>query len=131
MALKGSTQNLRRFNQSLQKMPTQVAQEVAKRGASAITTRAQATFDSGRNVYGDPFPDGVDCYDSGDTRSFLKFTSDGGTKIRASLGTSYAKYLIGKYQILPIGNAQLPVAWLNVLAEITKQEATVVVKAAA
>lgn len=119
---KNNTQNLRRFNQKLQAMPTEIARIVAARAASAITQRAQSSYDSGVSVYGDARENNVTLYQTGATRDYVVFTSDGGTKIRASLGTPYAKYLIGKYKILPVGNAAMPWQWLKAIKEISLQE---------
>lgn len=108
-------------------MTTVIAQRVAARAAGAITSLAQASFASGETVYGDARPEGkrgaLTLVRSGFTRDSLRFASDGGTKIRAVLGQPYVKYLIGKYVILPIGNAALPFAWSSRLRVLVREEA--------
>lgn len=136
MSLKGNTRNLRLLNRQLAAMPKVLAQKVAAQAAGEITALAQASYDGGRTVYGDPRPAGVkgnalSLVESGFTRGALRFVSDGGTKIRASLGRRYAKYLIGKYVILPIGNAALPFAWLSRLRTITQQQGAAQLRRAA
>lgn len=118
---KNNTQNLRNFNKKLANMPTVVAQEVAKRGASAITTRAQAAYDSGVSVYGEAYPAGLTLFRTGDSRGSMIFKADGGTKIRCQLGPYYTKYII-HYGILPNGNAALPFEWQKTLKAISVQE---------
>jgi hypothetical protein len=130
MAYKSTgTENLKRLNKRLQKLTSEkgqeIANEVAKRAASVITSYSQASYDGGTTVYGDARPTGkhgnlLSLVYSGDTRSMIRFVSDGGSKIRASLGKDYMKYLIGKYRILPIGNAQLPFKWLGAIRLIFK-----------
>jgi hypothetical protein len=121
------TENLRRFNNRLADLPRVLAVEAARRAAPIISRYARASFDSGKTAYDSPRPLGshgnmLSLVQSGATRAALQFTSDGGSKIRAVLGTRYAKFLIGKFKILPIGNAAMPMRWrlaLNTLvAEI-------------
>ena len=118
-------QNLRNFTKRLQQVPRVAAIEMAKRAAPIISGYAQATFDAGQDVYGAARRLGVhgnalSLKKKNDAaRASLLFTSDGGTKIRAVLARAYVKFLIGKYKILPIGNAALPMRWqlaLNTLA---------------
>ena len=54
---------------------------------------------------------------SGVTRSSLRFVAVG-TIVRVALGTKYAKYLIGKYKILPSGNAPIPAKWRESLEKV-------------
>jgi hypothetical protein len=120
MAKKGSTANLRRFNKELQAIPTKVAIEVAKRAAGKLTALMQSDFDSGRTAYSETRKKGaygndLDLVDNSTTRGALHFTSDGGTKIRVAGLPDYARFLIGKYKILPIGNAALPYKWNHML----------------
>jgi hypothetical protein len=112
---KSSTQNLRLFNKELRGLGRDIAIEVAAFAARQLTFLARDSYGKGETCYGDPRPEGVngplDLIESGLTFSHLQFVSDGGTKIRASLLGRYARFLIGKYRILPIGNAALPVKW--------------------
>jgi len=99
--------------------------KIAKRIAAELTAKAGSDYDAGLTAYGDPRPLGVhgnalSLWATGDTRRDLAFKSDGGTKVRAVLGTPYAKYLIGKYQILP--NRTLPVNWQKLLEQWAEYE---------
>lgn len=129
--IRGNSRNLRRVSQELRRMPVTVARRVAARAAPAISSLAHASYDGGTNVYGDPRPAGkhgpLSLVRTGWTRDNLRFVSDGGTKIRASLGRRYVRYLIGKYVILPIGKAALPVAWFSRIRTIVGQEASAAV----
>ncbi len=111
------TNNLRLFNKRLQTVPRVAAIEMAKRAAPIISRMAQRSFDAGLDVYDSPrrlgrHGNALRLRKKNDAaRASLVFTSDGGTKIRAVLARPYVKYLIGKYKILPIGNAALPPRW--------------------
>lgn len=125
MALRGDLSSLRRLKSTLRALPRSVAHQVANRGAPALTDLARGAFNSNRNVYGDARPAGVDgqplaLVKSGATLATLKFDANG-TIIRAVLGTPYARYLIGRYGILPNGSAAIPVQWSRALGEIVKK----------
>lgn len=127
MAYKNTnTANLRRFNKELLTMTQTIANKVAARAASVIGAKARASFDARQTVYGDARPSGkhgaLSLVKTGAARGSLDFTADGGSKIRATLAHEYVKYLIGKYVILPIGNAQLPFQWLMALRLIKAEE---------
>ena len=110
------TNNLRRINKRLREIPRVSAIEIARRAAPMISRYALASFNAGLNVYDAPRKLGhrgnaLSLVDTGAARSSLLFTSDGGTKIRAVLAKPWVKYIIGKYKILPIGNAAMPMRW--------------------
>src|SRR5688572_30847017 len=97
----------------LRAMPISLAHKVASRVAPTLTGKAQGAYDGARTVYGEARPKGVngntlDLVDSGRTRSGASFSADGRI-VRASLPTKWAKYLIGKYRVLP--NGPLPIDW--------------------
>lgn len=119
--VKVHTKNLRLLNKRLQDMSKQAAERIAAKVASALTTRTQAAYDSGVSVYGDARSKGLSLYKTGAVRSAIGFTSVG-TIVRAVLNQPYAKYLIGKYGILPNGNAALPVEWTSAINAIIKNE---------
>lgn len=123
MSLKGNPQTLKSFAKKLSKVSTVAAQAVATRAAAPLTSRAGSDYDGGRTAYGEARPPGVNgnalsLVKSGDTRSLLRFTSIG-TRVRVVLGTPYAKFLIGKYKILP---NSLPRPWATELERITGEE---------
>lgn len=113
MSLKGNPKNLRDLAARMRDMSKTVAQNVASGVAPLLTDRGQQSYSSGATVYNEPRPQGVngntlDLVVTGNTQRLMRFASIG-TQVRCSLGTPYAKYLIGKYRILP--NGPLPVAW--------------------
>ncbi len=110
----------------IRQLPITVAHNVAKRAAPVLTTAALRSYDSGQTVYGDPRPRGVDGKElsldrTGATKRTVRFVTSG-TIIRCALGTKYARYLIGKYGILPNGRATIPAKWSTSLAEIVATE---------
>lgn len=126
MSLKGNPSTLTKLAATLRQLPKTLAARVASKVAPDLTAQTQAAFASGRNVYGDARPAGVNgqpltLEKSGATRGSLKFVSVG-TRVRASLGTRYARYLIGKYKILPAAGSAMPVAWQDSTAKIARAE---------
>lgn len=123
MALKGNLSSVRGLRQTLRKMPVTVAHDVARRASPKMTDLTRASFDTGSTVYDQPRPRGVDGQPldlerTGATRRALNFTATG-TIVRAVLGTNYARYLIGKYDILP--NGALPPRWRQSLEKIVSE----------
>lgn len=108
------------------------AQRVAQEAAPAITRDALASFDSGRTATGGPRPSGVrgpvSLVRTGRTRATVRFVANG-TVMRAVLGTRYARYLIGRFGILPSG--AIPTAWKATIGEIVKRTLDASWKAAA
>lgn len=119
--VRGNPATLRRFQRNLTRVPVKIATSVATTAAPAITGLAQSAYSSGETVYGEPRPLGVHgnvltLVASGDTQGALQFQALGRV-VRARLGTRQARYLVGKYKILPTGG--LPVAWNAELRRIT------------
>lgn len=113
MALRGDLSSIKALKSRIATMPTTVAHDVAQRAAPAMTALTTEAFASGKSVYGDARPEGADGHaltlrKSGATERSLKFVANG-TVVRCVLGPKYAKYLIGKYSVLP--NGSLPAAW--------------------
>jgi hypothetical protein len=121
----GNPASLAILAKRLRDVPKVTAQRIAARVAPELTSRAQESFAAGTSVYGDAWPPGAggpyDLVDSGNTRKSIKFVSIG-TIVRAKLGTPYAKYLVGKYKILPIGSSQMPTAWQEAVGAIAREE---------
>lgn len=114
------------YNRILRVQPRTLAFAAAKRIAPQITGMAQESYDNGQTVYGDARLEGVkgplSLYDTGDTRSKMRFVATGSI-VSCFLGTTYAKYLIGKYRILPIGDrTKIPVAWDRAVRRIIDEE---------
>ena len=124
MGLKGNLGSIKGMKAALRAMPLSVAHNVAQKAAPAMTALTQAAFTGNQNVYGDARPAGVNgqpltLVKSGDTQASLKFVANG-TIVRAVLGTKYAKFLVGRFGILP--NGALPVQWSRRLGEIVSRE---------
>jgi hypothetical protein len=114
--------SFRDLKSRLRELPLSVAHEAAPKIAADLGRKARVAFDSGQTVYGDPRPSGVggrslSLVRSGLARRVFGFVANG-TIVRSALGPSYTKYLIGKYRILPVGNAAIPVAWQRAIRSI-------------
>ena len=110
MPLRG---NMGSIKGALKALPRTVAADVAKRAAPALSKLTNEAFTSNRTVYGEARPVGVSgralsLVQTGATRDALRFVSVGSI-VRCVLPTPWAKYLIGKYGVLP--NGSIPVRW--------------------
>lgn len=115
--------SIRDIKRNISALPTSIAHSVAQRAAPVLTELAAGAFDSNQNVYGESRPAGVkgnalSLDKTGATRATVRFVANG-TTVRCVLGTKYAKYLIGKYQILP--NGAMPVRWSEALGMLVKE----------
>jgi hypothetical protein len=113
MGLKGDLRSLQALRRNLKALPITVSARIASQAAPVISNLAGDGFDSGRTVYGSPRPRGVDGDEltlsrTGATRAALHFIATG-RDIRTARLPRYAKYLIGKYDMLP--NGPLPAEW--------------------
>lgn len=117
--LKGRVGALSTFKKQLQALPLSLAHDVAQSSAPGLTARTRTAYASGQTVYGEPRPAGVngplDLRETGTTERTLQFVANGRI-VRCVLGTKYAKYLIGKYKILP--NGGMPAEWSRYFAEL-------------
>ncbi len=96
-------------------LPPKVEQQAAFVLARLFTKLAREDFRAGRTVYGDPRPPGVagdrlDLVRSGLVRGSIGFVPNG-NRVRSTVEGRYAKYLIGRYKILPNGRGPLPERW--------------------
>jgi hypothetical protein len=108
---------LAKFANDLRNLPRVVALKVALAAAPVLTDLAKETFDAGENAYGQTWAPGVKgqrvtLRRTGDLSSFIRYVAIG-TKLRVALGTSYAKYQIGKRPVFPRGD--LPTAYVEAL----------------
>lgn len=122
-ALKGNLASLKALKQTIRTRPVTIAADVARRAAPAMTGLATDAFASDRTVYGEARPESthggsLSLVKSGATRDALRFVSIG-TIVRCVLPTKWARYLIGKYGILP--NGALPVAWSRKLDQVLSE----------
>lgn len=119
----GGNAALRSFKAQLRTLPTTVAHDVARRAAPAVTSLSREALASGRTVYEEPRPLGVDggqlsLKKTGAVERDMRFVSIGSI-VRVVLGPKYAKYLIGKYGILP--NGALPIAWARRIKQLVAE----------
>jgi hypothetical protein len=108
------------LKKALRNAPITATARIAARAAPAMSALAQGAHASGKTVYDRPRARGVDGDElsldrTGATKRALNFTATG-RDIRTSVLPRYAKYLIGKYDLLP--NGPLPQAWREGLREI-------------
>jgi hypothetical protein len=125
--LRGDLGTLRALRNSIASMPVTLSHAVAARVAPNLTEQAQASYDSGQTVYGAARPlsikgEPLTLVETGTVRSQLKFNALG-TKVTVSIGPNYARFLIGKYGILPSGDrAAIPAPWVAAIDRIVREE---------
>lgn len=106
-------------------MPITMAHSIAQKVAPKLTDTVQRDYDTARTVYGEARPRGVSGQPldlvgkTGRTRETTNFNASGRI-VRAALGTKWAKFLIGKYRILP--NGPLPVEWKREIDQVVHAE---------
>ena len=121
MALRGDLGHIAGLKSRLRALPVSIAHDVAQRAAPEMTGLTREAFAGNRSVYGDPRPASrvsgapLSLTRTGATARELRFVAVG-TIVRCVLGPKYAKYLIGKYGVLP--NGALPAAWSDRLRAV-------------
>ena len=131
--IRSGIDSMSRLKSAIRDLPVRIRSSVAKDTSGYLDIEVRAVFAAGQTVFDTPRPLGtsgntltlVDPRPSPKTsrqwkkrkgtwphtgqhvRDSLGFTSNG-TVVRAVLGQKYAKYLVGKYRILPM---LLPSAW--------------------
>lgn len=120
--LRGDLSSIRKLKASLRALPVSIAHDVSQRAAPAMTALTEQAFEAKRNVYGEARPLSTSAGHkqltlrrTGAVHGALRFVANG-TVVRCVLGPKYARFLIGKYGILP--NGALPTSWSNRLGEI-------------
>lgn len=126
MGVKGNFETLDTWRKRLQQAPIRMAQAVAQGSAPKLTTLARAAYDGGRNVYGESRQPGaggkrLTLKRTGATYGTVRFVAVG-TITRCVLGTDYARFLIGKYGILPSGRGVLPYDWGQAIGNVVKEQ---------
>lgn len=121
--LRGNPGTLKELSGKLRALPKTLAAEVAAKAAPEVTGLAQSAYDGGQTVYGDARPQGVDGAEldlvrTGTARAQIRFVAIG-TQMRCVLGPKYARYLIGRYKILPV--RALPTSWRMRLNEVVRR----------
>lgn len=125
MALRGNVKSLRELEKRLRRVGSHATgARIAQLGAVALTKQAQSDFDSGNDAYGGARPDGVrgpvTLVRKGTLRSFLKFAATG-LRMRVVLAVPYAKFMIGRFNVLPRGGSAIPAKWSSELKRVTHQ----------
>ena len=114
VGLKGDISKIRGLERSIRDLPKVVGAKVAAAAAAKITEMNRVTFNAGQNAYGDPWlpmSDGerATLKKSGILAGSIAYVATG-TRLRAHLGPSYAKYVVGKRPVLPTGKLPLKMA---------------------
>jgi hypothetical protein len=121
--LRGNLASVGKLRADLKAFPLSLAHAVAQKSAPVLSTLTSDAYTGGRTVYGDARPAGkygaLDLKRSGRTLASMHFDATGNL-VRAVLGTDYAKYLVGKYRVLPMGF--IPVEWSRALDAIVHAE---------
>lgn len=117
----------------LKALPRTVAIEVSRSSAGELSTAARGSFDAGLTAYDEPRPLGssgneLTLIKTGTVQELIRFVSDGTTKLRATLGVPYMRYLI-RFGILPRGGQQLPGKWSRLFEAKAQQVIAEKVKA--
>lgn len=117
--------SLKTLRERIQSLGVDVATRVADASAGELSSQARSDFDAGRTAYGATRPRGrygpLSLIRTGATRASLGFSAIG-TAVIARLVPKYAKYLIGKYVILPAGRAAVPTKWTDAIDPIAMRE---------
>lgn len=115
--------SIARLRSSIKELPLRIRNAVAEEAAEVLNLEVRDDFAAGRTVYDTARPLSVSgkpltlVGKTGRTRDALGFVALG-TIVRAQLNTPYARYLIGKYGILP---QSLPAAWREKLERIVRE----------
>lgn len=125
MSLRGNVASLTNFSAKLRQLPTVLGQKIAAAAAVEITELARQTFNAGEDSYGDSWVPGskgqaVTLHRTGSLANYIQYVAIG-TKLRVSLGVSYAKYQIGKRPIFPKAGEPLPTSYVQTLKRITAE----------
>lgn len=121
---------INRLRASIRDLPLRLRSAVAKDAEGILNRDVHSAFDGGQTVYGTARPTSKDpkragaplsLVKTGRTRGALNFVAIG-TILRAQLGTKYARFLVGKYQILP---QRLPAAWRLELEQLVREYAEI------
>lgn len=117
--------SLKDFAKRLRTLPTVVAHKVAEAAAPILTEAAQASFASGETPYGIGWAPGADgkrvtLRKSGALARGVRYVAIG-TRLRLALGTSYAKFQVGRRPVTPRQGAALPGAYVAALDEAVRR----------
>lgn len=114
--------SINRLKAAIKDTPLRIRRAVALDAAEILSARMRDSFAAGQTVYDTPRPLSVDgkplsLVKTGRTKEALNFVAIG-TILRAQLPTKYAKFLVGKYKIMP---QRLPAAWAQELATLVRE----------
>lgn len=122
--LRTGISSMNRLRAAIADMPLRIRSAVAKEAAEVLTAEVRKDFAAKVTVYDTPRPlsvggQSLSLVKTGRTRAELAFVAVG-TIVRAQLGSKYAKYLVGKYKVLPMS---LPASWAALLEKVVAEYA--------
>jgi len=114
--------SMKDFAARLRALPTVLAIKVAVAAAPVLTDMVRETFQTSSDADGNAWQPGaegqiVTLQESGALARTVRFVATG-TKLRVALGTSYAKYQVGRRPITPRAGT-LPIKYGKALADLT------------
>lgn len=120
--------SMSKLRRAIRELPTQIRSAVARDAVGWLTNETASAFNSGLTVYDYARPGSVDRRHPGAPLSLVGPAKSGrhvfqdlawvriGTILRAQLGQRHARFLVGKYKILP--NNVIPANWQEHLEEL-------------
>jgi hypothetical protein len=125
--------SIHKFSQGLRELPRLVANRAATLAADRFTAVAMSTFERSENAYGRSWilsskGERVTLRDSGSLARTIRYKAIG-TRIRVELGTSYAKYQVGRRPTFPTQTSALPPAYADALKASLAEALSVEVEA--
>ena len=113
---------MNKLKAAIKTMPQRMRTSVARDAAGYLDIEVRRQFNAGSTVFDTPRPLGVDgqklsLVKSSKVKQSLGFNV-AETTISAVLSQRYAKYLVGKYRILP---QKLPAAWAEYLTKLVQE----------
>jgi len=124
VTLLAGSPTMRDLARKIESLPRTVTYDIAQRVAPDMTSLASGAWGSGRDVYGASRRPGVDgraltLVRTGTARALARFVA-AGSLVRSSIGPRYAKYLIGRYRVLPLSRT-IPPAWAQAIDTVATE----------
>lgn len=113
---------MNKLKAAIKTMPQRMRTAVARDAAGYLDIEVRRQFNAGATVFDTPRPLGVDgqtlaLVKTGSVQKSLGFNAKD-ARISAVLSQRYARFLVGKYRILP---QKLPAAWAEYLTKLVQE----------